>query len=111
VWPWFSGSPPYFKKDIATGDWAGAAVEMMKRIAANIARFPNPKSFSDYDLTSGGFCRCAQICLRQKAEKHCSAFLLLSYRASPSLERWLIPYVLYLSIACAQSELSKFFLR
>jgi hypothetical protein len=38
-------------------------------------------------------------------------FFLLSYRASPSLERWLIPYVLYLSIACAQSELSKFFLR
>ncbi len=29
-----SGSPPYFKKDIATGAWAGAAVEMAKSIAA-----------------------------------------------------------------------------
>ena len=30
-----------------------------RRIAANIGRLPNPKSFSDYDLTNGGFCRCA----------------------------------------------------
>jgi polar amino acid transport system substrate-binding protein len=29
-----SGSPPYFKKDLATGVWAGAAVEMAKSIAA-----------------------------------------------------------------------------
>ena len=29
-----SGSPPYFKKDVATGAWAGAAVEMAKSIAA-----------------------------------------------------------------------------
>ena len=29
-----SGSPPYFKKDLATGQWAGAAVEMAKSIAA-----------------------------------------------------------------------------
>jgi polar amino acid transport system substrate-binding protein len=29
-----SGSPPYFKKDLATGEWAGAAVEMAKSIAA-----------------------------------------------------------------------------
>ena len=29
-----SGSPPYFKKDLATGTWAGAAVEMAKSIAA-----------------------------------------------------------------------------
>jgi polar amino acid transport system substrate-binding protein len=29
-----SGSPPYFKKDIATGVWTGAAVEMAKSIAA-----------------------------------------------------------------------------
>jgi polar amino acid transport system substrate-binding protein len=29
-----SGSPPYFKKDLATGAWAGAAVEMAKSIAA-----------------------------------------------------------------------------
>jgi polar amino acid transport system substrate-binding protein len=28
-----SGSPPYFKKDITTGEWAGAAVEMAKGIA------------------------------------------------------------------------------
>jgi polar amino acid transport system substrate-binding protein len=28
-----SGSPPYFKKDLATGTWAGAAVEMAKSIA------------------------------------------------------------------------------
>jgi polar amino acid transport system substrate-binding protein len=28
-----SGSPPYFKKDLATGAWAGAAVEMAKGIA------------------------------------------------------------------------------
>lgn len=28
-----SGSPPYFKKDIATGEWAGASVEMAKSIA------------------------------------------------------------------------------
>ena len=28
-----SGSPPYFKKDLATGQWAGAAVEMAKSIA------------------------------------------------------------------------------
>ena len=28
-----SGSPPYFKKDLATGTWAGAAVEMAKGIA------------------------------------------------------------------------------
>jgi polar amino acid transport system substrate-binding protein len=28
-----SGSPPYFKKDLATGEWAGAAVEMAKGIA------------------------------------------------------------------------------
>jgi polar amino acid transport system substrate-binding protein len=28
-----SGSPPYFKKDISTGRWAGAAVEMAKSIA------------------------------------------------------------------------------
>ncbi len=28
-----SGSPPYFKKDIATGQWSGAAVEMAKGIA------------------------------------------------------------------------------
>jgi polar amino acid transport system substrate-binding protein len=28
-----SGSPPYFKKDLATGVWAGAAVEMAKSIA------------------------------------------------------------------------------
>lgn len=28
-----SGSPPYFKKDLATGQWAGAAVEMAKGIA------------------------------------------------------------------------------
>ena len=30
-----------------------------RRIAANIARLPSPKSFSDYDPKSGGFCRCA----------------------------------------------------
>lgn len=29
-----SGSPPYFKKDLATGEWAGAAVEMAKAIAS-----------------------------------------------------------------------------
>ncbi len=29
-----SGSPPYFKKDIATSAWSGAAVEMAKSIAA-----------------------------------------------------------------------------
>jgi polar amino acid transport system substrate-binding protein len=29
-----SGSPPYFKKDITTGAWTGAAVEMAKSIAA-----------------------------------------------------------------------------
>jgi len=29
-----SGSPPYFKKDVATGVWTGAAVEMAKSIAA-----------------------------------------------------------------------------
>jgi polar amino acid transport system substrate-binding protein len=29
-----SGSPPYFKKDLATGAWTGAAVEMAKSIAA-----------------------------------------------------------------------------
>ncbi len=29
-----SGSPPYFRKDLATGAWAGAAVEMAKSIAA-----------------------------------------------------------------------------
>ena len=29
-----SGSPPYFKKDLASGEWAGAAVEMAKSIAA-----------------------------------------------------------------------------
>jgi polar amino acid transport system substrate-binding protein len=29
-----SGSPPYFKKDLATGQWAGAAIEMAKSIAA-----------------------------------------------------------------------------
>jgi polar amino acid transport system substrate-binding protein len=29
-----SGSPPYFKKDITTGVWTGAAVEMAKSIAA-----------------------------------------------------------------------------
>lgn len=29
-----SGSPPYFKKDVATGAWTGAAVEMAKSIAA-----------------------------------------------------------------------------
>lgn len=29
-----SGSPPYFKKDLATGQWSGAAVEMAKSIAA-----------------------------------------------------------------------------
>jgi polar amino acid transport system substrate-binding protein len=29
-----SGSPPYFKKDITTGEWTGAAVEMAKSIAA-----------------------------------------------------------------------------
>jgi polar amino acid transport system substrate-binding protein len=29
-----SGSPPYFKKDLASGAWAGAAVEMAKSIAA-----------------------------------------------------------------------------
>ncbi len=28
-----SGSPPYFKKDLATGTWTGAAVEMAKGIA------------------------------------------------------------------------------
>jgi polar amino acid transport system substrate-binding protein len=28
-----SGSPPYFRKDLATGQWAGAAVEMAKGIA------------------------------------------------------------------------------
>jgi polar amino acid transport system substrate-binding protein len=28
-----SGSPPYFKKDIATGQWAGAAIEMARSIA------------------------------------------------------------------------------
>ena len=28
-----SGSPPYFKKDLATGEWAGAAIEMAKGIA------------------------------------------------------------------------------
>jgi polar amino acid transport system substrate-binding protein len=28
-----SGSPPYFKKDLITGQWAGAAVEMAKGIA------------------------------------------------------------------------------
>ncbi|HEY0184197.1 MAG TPA: transporter substrate-binding domain-containing protein [Rhodopila sp.] len=29
-----SGSPPYFKKDLASGAWAGAAVEMAKGIAS-----------------------------------------------------------------------------
>jgi len=29
-----SGSPPYFKKDLSTGVWAGAAVEMAKGIAS-----------------------------------------------------------------------------
>ena len=29
-----SGSPPYFKKDLATGQWAGSAVEMAKGIAS-----------------------------------------------------------------------------
>jgi polar amino acid transport system substrate-binding protein len=29
-----SGSPPYFKKDIATGQWSGAAIEMAKGIAS-----------------------------------------------------------------------------
>ncbi|MDR3535153.1 MAG: transporter substrate-binding domain-containing protein [Acetobacteraceae bacterium] len=29
-----SGSPPYFKKDIATGAWSGSAIEMAKGIAA-----------------------------------------------------------------------------
>ena len=29
-----SGSPPYFKKDLSTGVWAGAAVEMAKAIAS-----------------------------------------------------------------------------
>jgi polar amino acid transport system substrate-binding protein len=29
-----SGSPPYFRKDLATGTWAGAAIEMGKAIAA-----------------------------------------------------------------------------
>jgi polar amino acid transport system substrate-binding protein len=29
-----SGSPPYFKKDLATGEWAGAAIDMAKGIAA-----------------------------------------------------------------------------
>lgn len=29
-----SGSPPYFKKDLASGEWTGAAVEMAKGIAA-----------------------------------------------------------------------------
>jgi polar amino acid transport system substrate-binding protein len=29
-----SGSPPYFKKDVVTGAWTGAAVEMAKSIAA-----------------------------------------------------------------------------
>jgi polar amino acid transport system substrate-binding protein len=29
-----SGSPPYFKKDLASGQWAGAAVEMAKSIAS-----------------------------------------------------------------------------
>src|ERR1700710_2989656 len=29
-----SGSPPYFKKDLTTGQWAGAAVEMAKAIAS-----------------------------------------------------------------------------
>jgi polar amino acid transport system substrate-binding protein len=29
-----SGSPPYFRKDIATGIWAGAAIEMARGIAA-----------------------------------------------------------------------------
>jgi hypothetical protein len=29
-----SGSPPYFKKDLATGAWAGAAIEMAKGIAS-----------------------------------------------------------------------------
>jgi polar amino acid transport system substrate-binding protein len=28
-----SGSPPYFKKDLSTGEWVGAAVEMAKSIA------------------------------------------------------------------------------
>jgi polar amino acid transport system substrate-binding protein len=28
-----SGSPPYFRKDLATGQWAGAAVEMAKGVA------------------------------------------------------------------------------
>ena len=28
-----SGSPPYFKKDLATGEWSGAAVEMARSIA------------------------------------------------------------------------------
>jgi polar amino acid transport system substrate-binding protein len=29
-----SGSPPYFKKDLASGQWTGAAVEMAKSIAS-----------------------------------------------------------------------------
>ena len=29
-----SGSPPYFRKDIATGTWTGAAIDMAKGIAA-----------------------------------------------------------------------------
>lgn len=29
-----SGSPPYFNKDIATGQWSGAAIEMAKSIAS-----------------------------------------------------------------------------
>jgi polar amino acid transport system substrate-binding protein len=29
-----SGSPPYFKKDLATGVWAGAAIDMAKSIAS-----------------------------------------------------------------------------
>jgi len=29
-----SGSPPYFKKDLATGQWSGASVEMAKGIAS-----------------------------------------------------------------------------
>jgi polar amino acid transport system substrate-binding protein len=31
--PVVSGSPPYFKKDLATGQWSGAAIEMAKGIA------------------------------------------------------------------------------
>jgi polar amino acid transport system substrate-binding protein len=29
-----SGSPPYFKRDVATGAWAGAAIDMAKGIAS-----------------------------------------------------------------------------